>query len=89
MRVTSKGQVTIPRDLRESFGIGPNGEGVFAVEGGKITVAPRGGRRDRVLPDFFVGAHATIRGYPILTGDRDGYRAHFPGVEPIAPESHP
>jgi len=49
----------------------------------------RGGRRDKVLPDFFIGAHAAIRGYPILTRDPGGYRAYFPGVELITPESHP
>lgn len=37
----------------------------------------RGGRRDKVLPDFFIGAHAAIRGYPILTRDPGGYRAYL------------
>jgi antitoxin PrlF len=41
MRVTSKGQVTIPRDLREMFGIAPNSEVVFGVEDGKITLAAK------------------------------------------------
>jgi antitoxin PrlF len=41
MRVTSKGQVTIPRDLREIAGIAPNSDVVFAVENGKITIVPK------------------------------------------------
>ncbi|BBD40056.1 MULTISPECIES: AbrB/MazE/SpoVT family DNA-binding domain-containing protein [Aminobacter] len=41
MRVTSKGQVTIPRDLRETFGIGANTEVIFGIEGGKITIVPK------------------------------------------------
>lgn len=41
MRVTSKGQVTIPRDLRELVGIEPNSEVVFTVEDGKLVVAPK------------------------------------------------
>jgi AbrB family looped-hinge helix DNA binding protein len=41
MRVTSKGQVTIPRDLRELAGIEPNSEVVFTVEDGKLIVAPK------------------------------------------------
>lgn len=41
MRVTSKGQVTIPRDLREIAGIEPNSEVIFGVENGKITIQPR------------------------------------------------
>ncbi len=44
MRVTSKGQVTIPRDLRELAGIEPNSEVVFTVEDGKLIVAPKGNR---------------------------------------------
>ena len=48
-----------------------------------------GGRRERVLPDFFIGAHAVVRGYPILTRDPTGYRTYFPTVELITPETHP
>jgi predicted nucleic acid-binding protein len=48
-----------------------------------------GGARDRVLPDFLIGAHAAIRGYSILTRDPKGYRAYFPGVPLISPETHP
>ncbi|PPJ45693.1 AbrB/MazE/SpoVT family DNA-binding domain-containing protein [Rhizobium sp. KAs_5_22] len=44
MRVTSKGQVTIPRDLRELVGIEPNSEVVFTVENGKLTLAPKANR---------------------------------------------
>lgn len=45
MRVTSKGQVTIPRDLRELVGIEPNSEVIFTIEGGKLTIAPKTDRR--------------------------------------------
>ncbi|HWT57818.1 MAG TPA: type II toxin-antitoxin system VapC family toxin [Rhizobium sp.] len=48
-----------------------------------------GGRRERILPDFFIGAHAAIRGYKILTRDPSGYRSYFPSVELITPETHP
>ena len=40
-----------------------------------------------VLPDFFIGAHAAVRGLPILTRDVGRYRAYFPTVELISPES--
>ena len=43
MRVTSKGQVTIPRDLRELAGISPNSEVIFGVEDGKITIVAQAG----------------------------------------------
>jgi antitoxin PrlF len=41
MRVTSKGQVTIPRDLRQLAGIEPNSEVIFSIENGKLVVAPK------------------------------------------------
>jgi len=43
MRVTSKGQVTIPRDLRELIGIEPNSEVVFTVEDGRLMLTPKSG----------------------------------------------
>ncbi|KQV31565.1 Holliday junction resolvase [Rhizobium sp. Root1203] len=46
MRVTSKGQVTIPRDLRELAGIELNGEVIFSVEGGKLVLAPKNGKQE-------------------------------------------
>lgn len=41
MRVTSKGQVTIPRDMRELTGIKPNSEVLFSIEAGKLTIVPK------------------------------------------------
>jgi antitoxin PrlF len=41
MRVTSKGQVTIPRDMRELTGIKPNSEVLFSIESGKLTITPK------------------------------------------------
>jgi antitoxin PrlF len=46
MRVTSKGQVTIPRDLRELAGIEPNSDVLFGVANGKITIEPRNGKAE-------------------------------------------
>ena len=48
-----------------------------------------GGKRDRVLPDFLIGAHATVRGYKLLTRDPSGYRSYFPSLDIIAPDTHP
>jgi AbrB family looped-hinge helix DNA binding protein len=38
MRVTSKGQVTIPQELRKKFGIHAQADVEFVEEGGKIVV---------------------------------------------------
>lgn len=48
-----------------------------------------GGGRERILPDFLIGAHAAIRGYSVLTRDTKGYRSYFPSIELICPETHP
>ncbi len=48
-----------------------------------------GGKREKVLPDFLVGAHAAIRGYALLTRDPSGYRRYFPTVPLISPDTHP
>ena len=47
MRVTSKGQVTIPIDIRERCGIGPNTEVRFAVENGRVIIEPQTGTGGR------------------------------------------
>jgi len=45
----------------------------------------RGGNRQRPLPDFFIGAHAAVRGLRLLTRDAGRYAIYFPTVELIAP----
>ena len=45
----------------------------------------RGGVRQSTLPDFFIGAHAAVRGHCLLTRDVARYRSYFPTVELICP----
>jgi predicted nucleic acid-binding protein len=45
----------------------------------------RGGRRSSPLPDFYIGAHAAVAGFQLLTRDASRYRSYFPTVEVIAP----
>jgi predicted nucleic acid-binding protein len=44
-----------------------------------------GGQKTGVLPDFFIGAQASIEGLPLVTRDASRYRTYFPQVELIAP----
>ena len=46
----------------------------------------RGGTRRSPLPDFYIGAHAAIRGYRLLTRDRGRYETYFQTVEVISPD---
>ena len=45
----------------------------------------RGGTRRSPLPDFYIGAHAAVRGLVLLTRDAGRYRSCFPTVEIVAP----
>ena len=44
-----------------------------------------GGQRTGVLPDFFIGAHAAVTGFSLLTRDARRFRAYFPTIELITP----
>jgi len=45
----------------------------------------RGGSRRSPLPDFYIGAHATVDGLTLLTRDARRYRTYFPALRIIAP----
>lgn len=47
----------------------------------------QGGTKGNVLGDFFIGAHAAVTRYPILTHDTRRYTSYFPGVALITPEA--
>jgi predicted nucleic acid-binding protein len=64
-------------------------EAAFAASRAFSVYRRLGGPREKVMPDFLIGAHAAIRGYPILTRDPAGFRNYFPDVELITPDTHP
>jgi predicted nucleic acid-binding protein len=45
-----------------------------------------GGARAMILPDFLIGAHATVERMALLTRDARRYRSYFPGLRLICPE---
>jgi len=62
MKVTTKGQVTIPQEIRERLGIYPGTEVQFRIEGKAVTMTPvrRAGRRGQRAIDRLRGK-ATVR----------------------------
>lgn len=46
----------------------------------------QGGAKSNVLADFFIGAHAAVARWPVLTRDVRRYAGYFPTVELIAPQ---
>lgn len=51
--------------------------------------AESGGDSPRVpLPDFFIGAHAQIMGWPLATADVGRFRTYFPSVVLKTPQSY-
>jgi predicted nucleic acid-binding protein len=47
-----------------------------------------GGRREAILPDFLIGAHAAVTGRPLLTRDPRRVATYIPGANLITPSSH-
>lgn len=74
----------LPKALFEREAL-PN-EAAFLAGKAFITYRKRGGIRRSPLPDFFIGAHAAIADYSLLTRDAARYRSYFPTLSIIAPE---
>ena len=54
---------------------------------GKVFVRYKksGGVKVSTLPDFFIGAHASVLDIPLLTRDKKRYKNYFPKLQIISP----
>lgn len=60
-------------------------EAGFLAAKAYLAYRKRGGIKRSPLPDFYIGAHAAVRGYRVLTRDVARYRTYFQRVELMAP----
>ena len=60
-------------------------EAAFLAGKAFLAYRGRGGARRTPLPDFYIGAHAAIAGFRLLTRDDRRFRTYFPKVELISP----
>jgi predicted nucleic acid-binding protein len=61
-------------------------EAAFVAGKAFLAYRRRGGQKRALLPDFYIGAHAAVRKYRLLTRDVARYRTYFPTVTLIAPD---
>ncbi len=43
------------------------------------------GSRSSVLPDFFIGAHAAVAGFKLMTRDKRRFASYFPTIDLVMP----
>jgi hypothetical protein len=61
-------------------------EGAFLAGKSFLVYRWQGGTTRSPLPDFFVGAHAAVAGYLLMTRDARRYRTYFPRLSLISPD---
>jgi predicted nucleic acid-binding protein len=62
-------------------------EAAFLAGKAFLAYRRRSGTKRSPLPDFFIGAHAAVAGYSLMTRDAARYRSYFPKLRLIAPRA--
>jgi predicted nucleic acid-binding protein len=60
-------------------------DAAFLAGRGYVAYGRRGGIRRSPLADFYIGAHAAVAGYTLLTRDPNRYRLYFPKLRILSP----
>ena len=61
-------------------------EALFLAGKAFLQYKKRKDEKGNVLPDFFIGAHAAVSNYGLVTRDRGRFSTYFPGVQLIMPD---
>ena len=64
-------------------------EAAFLAAKSFLAYRRRGGTKRSPLPEFFIGAHAAVAGYRLMTRDAARYLTYFPKLPLIAPTDAP
>jgi len=60
-------------------------EALFLAGKSFVAYKKNKGNKTNVLPDFFIGAHATVKNYTLITRDKGRFSTYFPSVNLIMP----
>lgn len=78
-KITSKGQLTLPKDVRDALGVTPGDTVVFRVEGGRATLAATADLLDLAGS---VSVPVEVRGLPWDEVRRRAWRDRGRGITP-------
>ncbi|MGH7965814.1 MAG: type II toxin-antitoxin system VapC family toxin [Candidatus Binatia bacterium] len=60
-------------------------EALFLAGKAYVAYRKKAGRKENVLPDFFIGAHAAVEQLSLITRDKRRFATYFPTVTLIMP----
>ena len=60
-------------------------EAAFLAGKAFLRYRKRQGKKSSPLPDFYIGAHSTVLGIPLITRDKKRFQSYFPRLQLIAP----
>ena len=75
-------EAALPEELERE---GSPWDAAFLAGTAFLAYRRRTGTKSAALPDYYIGAHAAVHDYTLLTRDFELYRSYFPTPSRIAP----